>query len=396
MFRVVVSVGLALIFSLISFLVYDTVGGNLRGEVEQRLTERLTSAHRGLSQLQHLAHSATRARAEKVASSNALIDLLSSKVSSDLDYVERHNQAMLLLGVEQDRFENQGKSKSNDLGRLEDWNVGKPYAFQLVDAEGQLIADVNNPRRFAVNVEGTKDTSILKKYPTLQTALSGESFYDIWKDIQPLIIGVAPVMKNGRVLGAIILGEHINQNAQSYKRTLLADVGFFFHNSVHGSSTLDGREEKDLEELSSQLIKAYQEQPNEPIHIRLGEKSVLIRLGTIAGQKSKGEMYFFIATHWEGPIETALAVRGLTTLYLMLGLLMSLILYWVSYHYFINPLRDIEEGVIKVTNGDLNYWFTYDVGAVDLSPTLCQHLDVMVSQLSGRDMPEISNQDSDS
>ena len=394
MFRLVVSLGLTVIFALVSFLIYDTVGGHARVEVETQLTERIRSAHLSFSHLQQLSHSALRARAEKVAGSSSLIQALTSSPSDELEYAARHKLILGLLEQQRDRLAEQSTQvDQKQLGRLEDWNVTKPYFMIITDAKGQLIADLNNPRRFYKGEEGSELTDIATTFPAVEYALEGESFYDNWFVGQPLVIGVAPIFNDGEVIGVIALGDHINQNAQEYKRSLLADVGFFFNGKVGGSSTLSGSDESDLELMSAKLIAAYKSAPSEPIKIELGEQSLLVRLGRVEGHKTAESVHFFIATNWGAPLDEAMSVRVLAVIFTLVGLLMGLILFWVSLHYFVSPVKDIEEGVIKVTNGDGGYWFSYEVGVVDISPTICQHLDVMVSKLSGREMPELVEND---
>ena len=205
-----------------------------------------------------------------------------------------------------------------------------------------------------------------------------------------LLVGVAPIRKNDQTLGLVVIGYHINQSSEEYKRSLFADVGYLFQGRIQGSSTL-GKEEQALEQSASKLIDTYKKSPLTPIKVELKKRTILLRLGKVGGYKSAKDIYFFVAVNWSDTLANATSIREVLIIYLVIGLLAILLLFWFGLHYFVTPVKDIEEGVLKVTNGDLKYWFSYEVGSTDISPTLSQHLDIMVSKLSGREMPEMSS-----
>ena len=122
-------------------------------------------------------------------------------------------------------------------------------------------------------------------------------------------------------------------------------------------------------------------------------RTILLRLGKVGGHKSAENIHFFVAVNWSDTLENATSIRDILLIYIVIGLLISLLIFWVSLHFFVTPIKDIEAGVERVTNGDLNYWFTYEVGRTDISPSLSQHLDIMVSELAGREMPEMTNEE---
>ena len=395
MFRVIVTTGLTLIFALVSYLTYSTVGDHTRAEVEVQLHERLKGAHQSITHLQQLSHSATRARAEKIAQDKELKMIMALPVQDDESFLKRHQEVFSLVSRWKEKFKNKMNNGRAHLkmGHLADWNVIKPYFFDVVDQSGMLVADMNSPRRFAKNAEGTKFTRLLEKYPPIKSALeNGKSFYDVWDVGHQLLVGVAPIRQGDDVLGAVILGYHINQNSEEYKRSLLADVGYFFQGKLQGSSTL-GKEEETLEASAEKLISAYKTNSSTPIKVQLSQRTLLLRLGKVGGHESAKDIYFFVAVNESDALENAMGIRDILLAYLIIGLLVCLLVFWVSLHYFVNPIKDLEEGVIKVTNGDLKYWFTYEVGKTDISPTLSQHLDIMVSELTGRDMPEMTTED---
>jgi hypothetical protein len=398
MFRVLITVGLTLIFALVSMAVYTTVGTHTRTEVELQLHERLKGAHQSITHLQQLSNSATLARAKEVARDKSLVESMRMEVEGEEGYLKRHQVVLNIVNKWKGELtrRSQGAIDSSS-GRLEDWQAKKPYFFNIIDASGLLVADMNNARSFAKTESAKEYSNISKKYPILNAALGkdAESFYDVWQVGHQLLVGVSPIIEGDQVLGAVVIGYHINQSSEEYKRSLLADVGYFFQGKLQGSSTL-GKEESVLEESVSQLLETYKRTPYTPIKVKLNDRTLLLRLGEVSGHKSSEKVHFFVAVNWSDTLENAMSIRDIVLIYLVFGLLVSLLLFWISLHYFVNPIKEIEEGVVRVTNGDLNYWFTYEVGKTDLSPTLSQHLDIMVSTLAGRDMPELTNDEEDS
>ena len=236
MFRVLTTGGFTLVFTLVCLLTYTTVGDHTRTEVELQLHERLKGAHQSITHLQQLSHSATQARAEKVAKDAKLVESLSLKLSNDESYRQRHEAVYQIVTKWKGDFVRQSNAGlSHEPGRLEDWNVMKPYFFNVVDSSGLIVADMNNARSFAKNADGSEYTRLSEKYPALKAAITdgGESFYDVWDVGHQLVVGVAPIRNGTEVLGAVVIGYHINQNSEEYKRSLFADVGYFFQGKLH-------------------------------------------------------------------------------------------------------------------------------------------------------------------
>ena len=82
MFRVLITGGITLVFTIICVLTYTTVSNHTRTEVELQLHERLKGAHQSITHLQQLSHSATLARAEQVAQDRTLIDAISQEINA--------------------------------------------------------------------------------------------------------------------------------------------------------------------------------------------------------------------------------------------------------------------------------------------------------------------------
>ena len=392
MFRMLVTGGLIIIFSMMSALVYTTVSDHTQTEVKLQLHERLKGAHQSITHLQQLSSSATLARAEEVASDPRLIASMKLEATDEEGYRLRHEAIFKLVSEWKGELIRRGANHNHQSGRLADWKAKKPYYFNVVDPQGHLVADMNNARSFAKSENAKAYTQIATKYPALKVALTddAQSFYDVWEAGHQLLVGVSPIRDGEEVLGAVVIGYHINQSSQEYKRSLLADVGYFFKGKLHGSSTL-GKEEITLEGNADALIKTFKDQPLRPIEVKLNERTMLLRLGEVRGYQSAEQVHFFVAVNLSDTLNEAMSVREMILIYLVIALLAALLLFWVALHYFVTPIKDLEEGVIRVTNGDLQYWFTYEIGKADISPTLSQHLDIMVSKLAGREMPELTN-----
>ena len=91
MFRVIVTAGLALVFCLVSLITYNTVGEHTRAEVEVQLHERLKGAHKSITHLQQLSHSATRARAEQVAEDEDLSTVMVLESEDEIHCADETN-----------------------------------------------------------------------------------------------------------------------------------------------------------------------------------------------------------------------------------------------------------------------------------------------------------------
>ena len=60
--------------------------------------------------------------------------------------------------------------------------------------------------------------------------------------------------------------------------------------------------------------------------------------------------------------------------------------FYSRYQNYIRPFAEIEEGVLRLIDKELDYWF--DASDNGLSGSLSNHLNIMVCQLTGRPLPE--------
>ncbi len=402
MYRVVVSLTFSLLIAALAFWFSGELSGAAERGARAAATQRLSVSLEALRHMQRLEGAALVARARQLADDERLVTLMQGRAKSSEDYLARHDGVDALLVSWRDVLTaKEGTPEAASGADLADWGAARPYAMFVVDKGGVCVANVSNPRCYAEDDKGTEFTRMAETYLPLKAALAGERFFDIWVvDKQPVLVGVSPVwapsasrvQPRGEVAGAVVLGYLLNRTTQQHKRALGVEVGLVYGGALSSSSSLEGKREEALNASLAALLSSGALAAEEPAEVEVLGERYWVRAAGLAGYKSAEGVQALVALSWsERARELALAAPPVLPLAAG-AILVALLVFWGASQRYIKPFKEVEIGVIEVTNGNLDYWFTYSVPDNGMTGSLAQNLDVMVSKYSGRPMPEMEGE----
>jgi hypothetical protein len=402
MYRATVSLTLSLLIAALAFWFNGELSGAAERGAREAATQQLSVSLEALRQMQRLESAALVARARKISDDERLVALLQGRPKVTEDYLSRHDGVdALLVGWRDVLTAQEGSPEALSGADLADWGAARPYAMFVVDRGGVCVANISNQRCYAQDDKGTPYTRMAELYPALKAALSGERFFDIWTvDGQPVLVGVSPVwapgasrvQPRGEVAGAVVLGYLLNRSAQQHKRVVGVEVGVTHAGALSSSSSLDGKLERALSDALSAQLKAGPLAAEEPLEVDLLGERYWLRAAPLAGYQSAEGVQAIVALHWSERARE-LSINAPPVIPVAAGaILVALVVFWGASQRFLRPFKEVEVGVLEVTNGNLDYWFTYSVPDNGLTGTLAQNLDIMVSKYSGRPMPEIEGE----
>ena len=402
MYRVVVSLTFSLLIAALAFWFSGELSGAAERGARAAATQRLSVSLEALRHMQRLEGAALVARARQLADDERLVTLMQGRAKSSEDYLARHDGVDALLVSWRDVLTaKEGTPEAASGADLADWGAARPYAMFVVDKGGVCVANVSNPRCYAEDDKGTEFTRMAEAYLPLKAALAGERFFDIWSvDGQPVLVGVSPVwapsasrvQPRGEVAGAVVLGYLLNRTTQQHKRALGVEVGLVYGGALSSSSSLEGRREEALNSSLAAILSSGALAAEEPAEVEVLGERYWVRAAGLAGYKSAEGVQALVALSWsERARELALAAPPVLPLAAG-AILVALLVFWGASQRYIKPFKEVEIGVIEVTNGNLDYWFTYSVPDNGMTGSLAQNLDVMVSKYSGRPMPEMEGE----
>ena len=402
MYRATVSLTLSLLIAALAFWFNGELSGAAERGAREAATQQLTVALEALRHMQRLEGAALVARARQLSDDERLVTLMQGRPKVTEDYLSRHDGVDALLVSWRDVLTaKEGTAEALSGADLADWGAARPYAMFVVDRGGVCVANISNQRCYAEDDKGTPFTRMAESYPPLKAALAGERFFDIWTvDGQPVLVGVSPVwapgasrvQPRGEVAGAVVLGYLLNRTTQQHKRGLGLEVGLVHGGALSSSSSLESKREAALNAALSPLLASGALGGEAPAEVELLGARYWLRAAPLAGYKSAEGVQALVALDWSERARD-LALGAPPVIPVAAGaILVALVVFWGASQRYIRPFKEVEVGVLEVTSGNLDYWFTYSVPDNGLTGSLAQNLDVMVSKYSGRPMPEVEGE----
>ena len=105
----------------------------------------------------------------------------------------------------------------------------------------------------------------------------------------------------------------------------------------------------------------------------------------LSGYES-AETYVAVLKSEENVVRKALSALLLIPMLILGGIILCVVLCFVLVQRMVAPFMDIDQGVLEIINGNLDYWFEPESGTV--ATNMAQNLNIMVCQLSGRPLPD--------
>lgn len=287
----------------------------------------------------------------------------------------------------------------------EQWKerTGKsPELLFLTDRNGVVIARNTTPHACPT---GKKVTTAI---PTVQRALDGEATYSLWsisdspfaaKTPDPMFcqllnsglmeIAAAPIWLGENIQGALVVGMEVsNGAAQKTAQIIGLDMAVLKGGGVYSSSLTTDTQRQGLEQqlalpdVASRIEKAVTSgNPSSAFEINVEGEPYIAMIAPAANADKKDRIVNVIM----GSIEKETTFLHALTMVLVLVIICVVGVFVVGFilaGHFIKPVMIIEEGLLKIINGETNYRF--DVKSSELGG-LGYRINQLVSSLTGEE-----------
>lgn len=234
----------------------------------------------------------------------------------------------------------------------------RPELVAVTDERGRIIARNVDP-----NVSYMRDLGT--EFPSSRFALRGDCVTDIWQyDTLVLDAAACPVVREGQVVGSLVVGFDIsNGQAKTDKTRFGREIGYFMKTKLYSSSlegagaagSAGGPAQQMAAAVAANLAAAMQSQaPSSRFPVKIGDEDYLAIVAPLPGQINTHDgAYVMLAS-----VTQALRPVGATTSIIIctiLGLILVAVVGLVLSNHFLKPIEQIEDGVLRVINGDVNH-----------------------------------------
>lgn len=396
MFRTKVAIALFAVFAVITGVLYFRLDDHVGTMARTRIDRELRLAVGALECMRRLQDYSIVDKASEIAAwpqlgeilarpREAFADAQGTPPTDDALRAAVHKLVQEEVVAWAARFEKLAEGRVKPEGTLADTRRERPGLFFVVDAEGIGIANGIERDWF-----GPQAADLKKEHPAFSRVLEeGKILQDIWiVKNAPLSVAAAPVRRDGRIVGAVVVGYKLEaEEARRDQRLVATEVAYFVGDRIQQSSTLNGALERELAQQFA-AARTYQTVGGPPrgIEVNLGGRTYLGYLGSFESKASAQHAGFFVFGDLEAALADAHSVLMIVPVAGGFGFMLSLGLVLLFFRKQVAPFEDMDQGVLEIINGNLDYWF--DVPGKDLAGTMSQNLNIMVCQLSGRPMPE--------
>jgi hypothetical protein len=285
----------------------------------------------------------------------------------------------------------------------------RPELIFLTDRNGVVIARNITPNACPAGY------NVAKVMPIVSRALDGEAMYSLWlidesslssKKPDPgycqlintglLELAAAPIWYGDDIAGALVLGLEVsNGTAQKKSEMMGLDIAVLTRGDVYSSSfgtesTRQSLEQQmDLPGIKEKIDRAIATgNPSQIFEIYVENKKYL----ALASPAVSSEKQDRIVTLIMGSVEQAVADFGSINVLLVtmvITLIIILVVGFVLTNHFLKPIMIIEEGILKVINGEYRYRFDVKSSEVGgLSYRINQLIGVLTGEEEESDQEE--------
>ena len=353
---------------------YFYLSHDLSGKTQQRLRERmkttslLYSRSEALRGFELLSNVRTQTMSKDVVDAFAPVDIKPEPGASQAQTEKKIRSTWfqkVVLAVE-------------SYSELWSEKIGKrPELVFLTDRNGVVIA-----RNITPNACPT-GRNVSKVIPVVSRALDGEASYSIWsiddspfssKKADPkscqlintglLELAASPVWYEDDVAGALVVGFEIsNGTAQKKAKMLGLDVAVLTTGGVYSLSfeTDNARQSLDQQLKDPHVEKRIKDavasgRPSDVFEIKVEDTVYLALVSPVTNAEKKDQVVTLIM----GSVEKAAADLSSLSVLLVLMIVVLLGIFIIGVvltNHFVRPVIAIEEGLLKVINGEFNYRF---------------------------------------
>jgi hypothetical protein len=262
----------------------------------------------------------------------------------------------------------------------EEWKAKKgkaPDILFLTDVNGVVIARNTNPRACPAG------KNVSDAIPTVKRALEGEATYSLWSisdspfsakatdpafcqllNTELMEVASAPVWVDETIQGVLVVGTEIsNGTARKNAEIIGLDMAVLKNGGVYSSSLTTDTQRQALEqELAQAHVVQKIDQavatgiPSETFEIKVVDESFIALIAPAPNADKKDKIVNILLgsrnkeTSYLGSIKMLLV-------FLALGVLAVFIVGLVLANHFLKPVMFIEEGLLKIINGETTYRF---------------------------------------
>jgi len=394
MFRVKVSVSLALIILVTTLLVYLLVPGRIEEALQEGAAHSLEIGATSLERGERLDDFSVVSKATAVADFSGLKTALTDEYSGNYEY-QRHlgvyNKGMLRW-----QFVFDDIKKANDASRdielpLEERRPFQPDLVFVTDERGNGVAAMGKDKYEWYNVD------VAKEQPTLLKAQLGKPVKDIWvwkwnqsDNTDMYRVGMAPVMQGSeKLIGVAVVGTLINDGvAQAASAEVEGlPVAYFVNGHIYASTL----KPDDDESLAKQLFEEHKVDDSggepEAIRVTIGGEEYLAIVRYHAGNGSDTRSGFVVLANLDSELALANSVRTYTPLVGLLVLLLTIGLFVAFTQQYNKGFEEIDKGIQEVIAGNKELEFTVSSGE-SAHREMARSLNLMSAFLQGKIMPD--------
>lgn len=230
---------------------------------------------------------------------------------------------------------------------------GAPDIVAVIDDRGLVVA--RNADRNRMYQQS------LAAIPAVARALLGETATGIWQkeDEQKVLqIAVSPIVHEGRILGALLVGYDVsNQLALREGQLLGRDVAFLLGDRVYSSSFEQGHETEALREhlfgeegRAATQAALTQGANSAPFRVHITDIEYVAVTGPAPGSHEGTQLAMVVLADRTSQAAKASPVSMILIL-TALGVLVVLVYGFLIGTSFIKPIEQMEEGILAVING---------------------------------------------
>jgi hypothetical protein len=276
----------------------------------------------------------------------------------------------------------------------------KNDAIFMVDVHGNVVAK---------NLDGIFRNKNLSKELLIQTALQGFSDRDVIKIVdKTYLVTAAPVIKNGKIIGAYCSADNVNSETAKEAASSLYDESLFngltkvYFGFFDKSALLGSTMPTELHESFKKFIVDNQELINKidaegskkhEVNITLKNENFYTTISRHPSLSDTNDMFYIALVSKDKllePLKTRHGTLGLISFFIVLiGLIFSFILD----EQFNKPVNKFMENMLEIINGNSKYRFSNDAEGTE--GNLNQNANMMIAALLGEKTPEKEKLDSD-
>jgi len=381
---------------------YFYLRADLREKARARLLDRLTTSAQMFT------------RSEELHGYELLFDVRSHAMTKDVTEVfatvdiqpqEGESQADVDKKIRQTWYQRAIKSVEMYAELWGEKQGKKPELVFITDRHGVVIA------RNTTNNACPAGKNVSKAMPVVARALDGESTYSIWSlDNSPfgnkipedqrvcslmntglLELAAAPVWMGDEVAGALVIGFEVSNGTAAKKSEEIGlDLAVLTGDHIYSSSfTTDTARQslnEQLEETAATAVKGALDsgKVSEVVEIQIEGEPFLALIAPVRNAEQKDRIANVILASID---EAAADNSSLVLLLVLMGIggILVIVFGFVLANHFLSPVMQIEEGLLKVINGEYEYRF--DVKSAEVGG-LSYRINQLIGVLTGEEEDE--------